>query len=67
MLGLDAATAGDMAAARDRYAAAAELHIRLLDYEGSSYGLSGLAGLALAQGRATAAARLIGASVTRAR
>jgi predicted ATPase len=62
MLGLDAATGGDMAAARDRYAAAAELHIRLLDYEGSAYGLSGFAGLALAQGRATAAARLIGAS-----
>ena len=62
MLGLDAATAGDVAAARDRYAAAAELHIRLLDYEGSSYGLSGLAGLALGQGRAPAAARLIAAS-----
>jgi predicted ATPase len=62
MLGLDAATTGDMAAARDRYAAAAELHIRLLDYEGSAYGLSGLAGLALAQARAPAAARLIGAS-----
>jgi hypothetical protein len=62
MLGLDAATAGDMAAARDRYTAAAELHIRLLDYESSAYGLSGFAGLALAQGRATAAARLIGAS-----
>ena len=62
MLGLDAVTVGDVAAARERYAAAAELHIRLLDYEGSSYGLSGLAGLALAQGRAPAAARLIGAS-----
>jgi predicted ATPase len=62
MLGLGAATAGDMAAARDRYAAAAELHLRLLDYEGSAYGLSGFAGLALAQGRATAAARMIGAS-----
>jgi predicted ATPase len=62
MLGLDAAKAGDFAAARDRYAAAAKLHIRLLDYEGSSYGLSGLAGLALAQGRVPAAARLIGAS-----
>jgi predicted ATPase len=62
MLGLDAATVGDMRASRDRYAAAAELHIRLLDYEGSAYGLSGFAGLALAQGRATAAARLIGAS-----
>jgi predicted ATPase len=62
MLGLDAAAAGDTAAARDRYAAAAELHLGLLDYEGSSYGLSGLAGVALAQGRAPAAARLIGAS-----
>jgi predicted ATPase len=62
MLGLDAATAGDLAAARVSYAAAAELHVRLLDYEGSSYGLSGLAGLALAQGRPSAAARLIGAS-----
>jgi predicted ATPase len=62
MLGLDAATTGDMAAARDRYAAAAELHIRLLDYEGSAYGLSGLAGLALARGRAPVAARLIAAS-----
>jgi hypothetical protein len=51
-----------MAAARDHYAAGAELHIRLLDYEGSAYGLSGLAGLALAQDRAPAAARLIGAS-----
>ena len=62
MLGLDAATIGDLAAARDRFAAAAGLHIRLLDYEGSAYGLSGFAGLALAQGRASAAARLIGAS-----
>jgi hypothetical protein len=62
MIGLDAATVGDMAAARDRYAAAADLHIGLLDYEGSAYGLSGFAGLALVQGRAAAAARLIGAS-----
>ena len=63
MLGLDPATTGDLAAARDRYAAAAaELHIRLLDCEGSAYGLCGLAGLALAQGRAAAAARLTGAS-----
>ncbi len=43
MLGLDAATAG----ARARYAAAAALHARLLNYEGSAYCLSGLAGLAL--------------------
>jgi predicted ATPase len=62
MLGLDAATVGDTTAAREHYAAAAELHLRLLDYEGSSYGLSGLAALALAQGRAPAAARLIGAA-----
>jgi hypothetical protein len=48
MLGLDAVTIGDLAGARDRYAAAAKLHTRLLDYEGSSYSLSGMAGLALA-------------------
>jgi predicted ATPase len=62
MLGLDAVTIGDLAGGRDRYAAAAKLHTRLLDYEGSSYSLSGMAGLALAQGRPHAAARLIGAS-----
>jgi predicted ATPase len=62
MLGLDAATAGDVAGARDRYAAGAALHARLLDYEGSANCLSGLAGLALDQHRPLAAARLIGAS-----
>jgi hypothetical protein len=40
---------GDIPAAGDRYAAA-KLLFRLLDYEGSAYGLSGLAGLAQAQG-----------------
>jgi tetratricopeptide (TPR) repeat protein len=62
MLGLDTATAGDVTGARDRYSAAAALHTRLLDYEGSAYCLSGLAGLALSQERAAVSARLIGAS-----
>jgi hypothetical protein len=62
MLGLDAATAGNMTGARDRYSAGAALHARLLDYEGSAYCLSGLAGLALAQKRPRVSARLIGAS-----
>jgi predicted ATPase len=62
MLGLDAATAGDLAGARGRYFAAAALHTRLLDYEGSAYCLSGLAGLALSQGKPEVSARLIGAS-----
>jgi predicted ATPase len=62
LLGLDAGSAGDLNGARDHYAAAANLHIRLLDYEGSAYGLSGLAAVAFAQDRLTVAARLIGAS-----
>ncbi|MFY9931357.1 MAG: DUF4062 domain-containing protein [Streptosporangiaceae bacterium] len=61
MLGLDAATAGDLAGARDHYSAGAALHTRLLDYEGSAYCLSGLAGLALGQGKPEVSARLIGA------
>jgi hypothetical protein len=62
MLGLDAVASGDLAGARRRYTEGAALHTRLLDYEGSAYALSGLAGLAMAQGRPEAAARLIGAS-----
>lgn len=62
MLGLDAATVGDVTGARDRYVAAAGLHARLLDYEGSAFCLSGLAGLALGQGRPGVSARLIGAA-----
>jgi predicted ATPase len=62
MLGLDASSIGDLTAAREHYAAGAVMHTRLLDYEGSAYGLSGLANLALAQDRPQAAARLIGAS-----
>jgi predicted ATPase len=62
MLGLDAATAGDLAEARNHYSAAAALHTRLLDYEGSAYCLSGLAGLALSQGKPGVSARLTGAS-----
>jgi predicted ATPase len=62
MLGLDAVAAGDLVEARERYIAAAALHSRLLDYEGSAYGLAGLAGLTLAQHRSEATARLMGAS-----
>jgi predicted ATPase len=62
MLGLDAVAVGDLAGGRARYVEAVRLHTRLLDYEGSAYGLSGLAGLALALGRPEASARLIGAS-----
>jgi predicted ATPase len=62
MLGLDAATTGDLTGARRYYAAGAELHTQLLDYEGSAYGLSGLANLALALDRPQAAARLLAAS-----
>ena len=62
MLGLDAATSGDLTGARDHYSAAAALHSRLLDYEGSAFCLSALAGLALTQKRPEVSARLIGAS-----
>jgi predicted ATPase len=62
MLGLDAVAVGDLAGARHHYTRAAALHTRLLDYEGSAYGLSGLAGLALALDRPEASARLISAS-----
>jgi predicted ATPase len=63
MLGLDALATGDLDGAGRHYAAAAALHSLLLDYEGSAYCLSGLAGLALARNRADAAARLNGAAV----
>jgi hypothetical protein len=39
MLGLDAVAVGDLAGGRGQYAKAARLHTRLLDYEGSAYGL----------------------------
>jgi predicted ATPase len=62
LLGLDAMATGDLAEARSRFAAAAELHAGLLDQEGSAYCLGGFAAVAFAQGRAEAAARLIGAA-----
>jgi predicted ATPase len=62
MLGLDAAAVGAVAAARGHHARAAALHTRLLDQEGSAYGLAGFAALALRQGRPEAAARLLAAS-----
>jgi predicted ATPase len=64
MLGRDLATEGDPAGARDRFLAAAALHIRLLDYEGSAYCLSGLAGVALTQKRPEVSARLMAASAS---
>ena len=62
LLGLDAVAVGDLAGARSRFAAAAQVHSRLLDQEGSAYCLDGFAGIALAQGRPEVAARLVGAS-----
>jgi predicted ATPase len=62
MLGLDAVAVGDIAGARNRYEAAAQIHTRILDQENSSYGLAGLAGLALIQQQPEVAARLLGAA-----
>jgi predicted ATPase len=62
LLGLDAMAAGDLAEARSRFAAAAEVHGGLLDQEGSAYCLGGFAAVAFAQGRAQAAGTLIGAA-----
>ncbi|MCW2527048.1 MAG: diguanylate cyclase and serine/threonine protein kinase with repeat, partial [Pseudonocardiales bacterium] len=62
MLGLHAVTIGDVTGARDRYSAAAKIHARLLDYEGSAYCLSGLAGVALGLNRPEVSARLMAAS-----
>jgi tetratricopeptide (TPR) repeat protein len=62
LLGLDAIAVGDLAGARSRFAAAAEVHGELLDQEGSAYCLGGFAAVAFAQGRAEPAARLIGAA-----
>jgi hypothetical protein len=62
MLGLDAVANGDATEARARYTASAAIHVRLLDLEGSAYGLGGLAALAFVLGRPAASATLIGAS-----
>ncbi|MFL6128280.1 MAG: ATP-binding protein [Mycobacteriales bacterium] len=62
LLGLDAMAAGDLAEARSRFAAAAEVHGEQLDQEGSAYCLGGFAAVAFAKGRAEPAARLIGAA-----
>ncbi len=61
-LGLDAMAIGDLAEARSRFAAAAEVHGGLLDQEGSAYCLGGFAAVAFAQGRPGPAATLIGAA-----
>lgn len=62
LLGLDALAAGEPGTARERFVAAAELHGRMLDQEGSAYCLDGFAALALGQGRPEVAAQLLGAS-----
>jgi predicted ATPase len=62
LLGLDAAAAGDLAGAWQRFADAAAVHSALLDQEGSAYCLDGFAGLALAAGDAGLAAELQGAA-----
>ena len=62
LLGLDAFAVGDVAGARERFAGAAEVHIRLGDQEGSAYCLEGLAGIAMAQGKVPVAAMLLGAA-----
>jgi predicted ATPase len=62
MLGLDAARVGKDDLARHHHARAAAIHVELLDQEGSAYGLSGFAGLALRQGQPEVAARLMSAS-----
>jgi predicted ATPase len=62
LLGLDAMAVGDLAEARSRFAASADVHGRLLDQEGSAYCLGGFAAVAFAEGRADLAARLIGAA-----
>ncbi len=62
LLGLDALATGDVHAASERFAAAADIHGRLLDHEGLAYCLEGRAALALTIGRADLAAHLIGAA-----
>jgi hypothetical protein len=61
-LGLDALLAGDVEGARAWLAAGAKVHRALFDQEGLAYCLDGFAAVALAQGRAEAAARLLGAA-----
>lgn len=50
LLGLAAMAAGDLAEARSRFAAAAQVHARLLDQEGSAYCLGGFAAVAFRAG-----------------
>jgi hypothetical protein len=54
-------SSGDLTSGRDYLAQSAEVHIRLLDQEGSAYCLDGLAAIAIAQGSPAVAARLLGA------
>jgi hypothetical protein len=62
LLGLDTMVQLDLAGARTWFVAAAAIHRRLTDAEGSANCLHGLAGLAFAQQRPQVAARLLAAS-----
>ena len=62
LLGMDSLASGDIPGARQWLAASVEIHDSLLDQEGSSYCLSGLAAIALALGQPGAAAQLLGAA-----
>jgi predicted ATPase len=61
-LGMDAFLLGDVIDAYAKLAAAAGIHRRLLDEEGSAYCLVGLAAVALSQQRPETAAQLLGAA-----
>ena len=61
-LGMDAFLIGDVTDAYNRLVAAASIHRRLLDQEGSAYCLAGLAAVALSQQRPEIAAQLLGAA-----
>ena len=61
-VGFDILLAGDVDGARRALAAAADVHRRLMNFEGLSYWLDGMASVALFQRRAEAAGRLVGAA-----
>src|ERR1700712_4917508 len=61
-LGVDALADFDIVNARERLTAAAEIHERLRDQEGSAYCIDGFAAIAIGQGRFDVAGRLLGAA-----
>ena len=66
-LGVDALADFDIIAARTHLTAAAEIHQRLRDQEGSAYCIDGFAAIAIGQGRFEVAGRLLGPPHTPAR